>query len=488
MTQERTLIATTPLAGVRPLAWQGIQAITCYAQLVSLLETRLSAAHAAFLAEPQIDPMAHTADWYSAQKGTVQPLSSLPLADQVTVRQEISRLAASIQTLANELKNAADSNSKMAGSLLELALTYPSEDHLYRIGTQPVLVCWGCSAANAVATPEPLTRLASFTPPAAPPPKPEEPKPVHSPAVTAPVEVGQPQTAPVSSAPATEKKSSFPWWILFFLLGFLLCALIMPWLLPRLGLPSIRLDFLPGSCAMESTPPAPPPLPPAQKEALDGLGSSQDKEKALRDELNRLRLTFAERLAACPPKEAKIEPPPKVEPPKVEPPKAEPPKEPEPEVATLPVPQAKPEPPKEPEPVEKPREQPRNLKIPDKPTDMAFLEGCWLAEVGKLVNTTTGLPISVKFCFDKRGRGEVLIQEFDEQKRKVSECRGAATGRLLDATTLLIDDGGSIRCPDGSDYTRHEVFCENKGDIAVCNRPIPPPGTWTNVPFTRTTR
>ena len=506
MSQNRTLIATTPLAGVRPLAWQSIQAITCHAQLASLLETSLSPAHAAFLAEPQIDQTTHSADWYTQAQGTTQRLVDLPVAEQTALRQQIAALATPMQTLAAELQKAADSNSKMAGALLELALSYPSDDCLYRVGTQPVLTCWGCAPGNAAAAPESLTRVAMVAPTVTPPPSasavpplpvtPTPAAPTSAPSASSaqePAPAGTPKTAtataPAAAAPiaataeTSTQKSQRPWWILFFLLGFLLCALIMPWLLPRMGLPAISLDALPGGGGSSATAPPPPPTP-AQKEALSGLGSSQDAEKALRDELKRLRATLTERLAACPPpqKEAKVEPPPPPPPPP--PPEVKPEPVPEPEVAALPPPAPKPEPP----PLPEKKEQPKNLKIPDDQTDLSFLEGCWLAEVGKLINTDTGLPISIKFCFDNKGNGVSLLQEFDAQGRKISECKGRADARFIDKGMLIIDDRGTVMCPDGRNYVRTEAFCENKGDIAVCNRPVPPPNTWNSVPFTRTTR
>ncbi len=100
-----------------------------------------------------------------------------------------------------------------------------------------------------------------------------------------------------------------------------------------------------------------------------------------------------------------------------------------------------------------------------------------------MVNIRTKLPVAVKFCFDKNGKGEALVQEFDKKGRKVKECRGTATATLQPPNTLLIDDKGSIRCPDGSRYERTNATCINKDNVAVCSRP-----KYDDVPFTRTTR
>lgn len=441
MTQERTFIVTTPLEGVRPLAYQGVQAITCHAQLISLLEDRLTPAHAAFLAEPLVDSGSQSADWYTPAQGDVCRLDSLPPEQQQLLRARIAELAEPMQALSAELMGRPDSNSKMAGTQLELALNYPSEDCLYCVGTQPVLTCWGCAPGNAAAAPEPLTRLAAITPPP-PPPPPKEPAPT----------------------PTVSRRPRFPWWILFFLLGFILCALLMPWLLPRLGLPVLSLDLLPSGCA-----PARLPQPGSEE-----FNFAQDKEKALRAELERLRAEYAQRLAACPPPPVTVEPPPEPEIP------------PEPEVAALPVPEPKPTPPPEPKPEPK-KEQPQNLEIPDNPKDMSFLKGCWLAGKGLLKNTRTGLPVAVKYCFDANGRGDALIQEYDNRGRKIRECKGTATARLTADRRLHIDDNQTIVCPDGSRYNRTQAECIDRGGSALCSR-TNPPHNWKDVPFTKTTR
>ncbi len=441
MAQQRTFIATTSLEGMRPLAFQGVQAIACHAQLASLLEGQRAPDLAAFLAEPLIDQAQESADWYTPASAPLRRLSTLPEAEQRVLRAKIAEIATRIQTLAHTLQQAPDSNSKMAGSLLELALSYPSEECLYCTATgDPVLICWGCAPGNVAAAPEALVRMASVAPLQPPPPRPATPPPVETPAAaveTPSAPPPLPPSSPVAAAP-TPRRSTWPWWILFFLLGFLLCALIMPWLLPRLGLPSVTLDFLPGGCS------APPPTVTVQTPVPEGLGFSQDKEKALRDELNRLRQSYLDRLQTCPPKAAKIEPP-------VEQPK--------------------------------PPEQPSKLEIPETPTDLAFLEGCWMAGEEMLVNSRTKLPVAVKFCFDKDGKGDALVQEFDAKGKKVKECKGKATATLKPPNILIIDDKGSIVCPGGAKYERTQATCINKDNVAVCSRP-----KYDDIPFTRTTR
>ena len=203
MTNKRTFIATTPLEGMRPLAFQGVQAIACHAQLVSLLETRLSSAHAAFLAEPLMDQMGHSADWYTPLQGDVRKLSELPVAEQQLMRARIADYAVQMQALAAELQQMADSNSKMAGTLLGLALSYPSEDLLYRVGDQPVLIGWGCAPGNVAAAPEPLTRLATVAPAPPPPPPPK-------PAIAAVAETAGPAATTTAATEETPRRKTPP--------------------------------------------------------------------------------------------------------------------------------------------------------------------------------------------------------------------------------------------------------------------------------------
>ena len=68
MAQQQFITSTSQIE-LRALAWQGIQASTCYEQLVYILQTKLSPSHAALLAQPVMDTSnpkygEKEVDWY----------------------------------------------------------------------------------------------------------------------------------------------------------------------------------------------------------------------------------------------------------------------------------------------------------------------------------------------------------------------------------------------------------------------------------------
>ena len=63
--ERRVFITTTNTVNLRPLAWQGVRAVACYEQLARILQSRLTAAHLALLAEPIPDSSGENVDWYA---------------------------------------------------------------------------------------------------------------------------------------------------------------------------------------------------------------------------------------------------------------------------------------------------------------------------------------------------------------------------------------------------------------------------------------
>ncbi len=509
-----TFITSTELADLRPLAWQGVQASSCYDQLVRLLQTRLGPKQAALLAEPIVDAQQGKVDWYSSAEGNIQRLLDLAPEQQNAVRAELASLGEAIYEIAQNLKNTPDSNSTMAGALLEMSISFPSEEYLYLVGNQPVISAWGYAPGNLSASPENLTRVkllplaASVFPQASETPENENNQNAEETTNQNTALPNNQQTAAAFAAPTSgvnevnEQPAEtqvvrhvfpFPWAILAFVLSVLLCAFLLFWLLPRLGV----LDFGPAGCsrtqpivnatAEGAKPQETKPHTPGMEEYF----RAQGREQALRNELERLRREYELRLLGCgqraeapPPLEPTPEPPQEVVPPVPDLviPKPEPKPEPKPK------PKPKPEPKPEPKPQPKPQAEGDGLVIPQDPSDLSFLEGCWDAQTG-LKSTRTNMPISVKYCFDGNGNGTVSIIERDRNRRALQECRGQAKARLNGAT-LQIDDLGA-KCPGGVTYEKERIRCRNAdGSQALCTGVGNPSGetNWQDKPFTRTSR
>jgi hypothetical protein len=314
---EQTLVLTTTL-GVRPLGVRGEPLHSTQTQIRTAIRRRLGDRYAALLAEAQPHADGPGLDWYAEVEGRVRPLRELPAAERADVVAEVYRMLEQIAEVGRELARSGTGDAALTGRSLQLATGRPSDDYIFLIGKQPVIVAWGYEHE---ALPRPLI------PNLPPPPVPVEPPP--APAVLA--------AAPVAVA-ATQ-----PWWgrwLYWLLLGLLLLALLLAlsWLLRSCapGGPDVAINRLPGEPPPPELP-APPDPTPEKRVTLVGL---QDRDRDLRAELARLEAELTDRRAQCKP--------------------PEPPKPPEPQVAVAP-------PPPPPRPVVRPPEPPRPAPRPEPP-------------------------------------------------------------------------------------------------------------------------
>ena len=471
-----TFITTTPRSSVEALRYQGITVSENHAQLQSMLQRNLSPEHALFFAEPVLNSAGTSVDWYTSLEGKAVPLDELPPEERQAALQEIRRLAGDINELAEGLKQGGEGSKSVRGNILSLALRYPGQEYLYVVGKQPVLLCWGFSAASASVGPEDLMRLGAAAPlasvPLAPVPEP---------------------TAP----PPPETSSGWLRSLLFLLLGLLFCLgllFLAGLLLGRSGCPalvSLPVVNATKGCSSDAGPVPEKKAETLSPEVVSALTAEQEKERSLRRQLDDLRRQLSARLAECPR--------PKKEEPRAELPKPIPlrPEEPKaPEVAPDPDPPAEPpaladlmpttpEPPKEPPaPKEKPapKEPPAPQKAPELPkpkqvakgdtleipdgarekNDLSFLEGCWYCETG-LFSSATGEPVTVLYCFDANGQGSRTIQE----KRTGGKCQGSVRAQF-DSSGQLRIRGGNAKCTSGGAFVPQTVECQQQGKKASC--------------------
>lgn len=277
-----TLIATTPRGNMHPLAYQGILATECHHQIVSILRSRLGDGPVLLFAEPAFDASRDLIDWYSPVQGTPVKMLDLPPDRQDAVRAGLLKMASDIQTQARQLKDTGDNSRVLSGSIIELALQYPSEDCIYLVGEQPVLICWGFGPATAGASPQDLSRLATLAPRQAPPPATiSTPAPPQSVAVVN----GSPEVFELVQAP--RKKHRFLKWLLA-LLGL---ALLL-WLLWLYFGPAIKQRLFPAQALLSlMTPPAPG--------GTDALPAAVEQGDRLRRERDALLASLAAKGAQC---------------------------------------------------------------------------------------------------------------------------------------------------------------------------------------------
>ena len=458
---QRIFITTTPLARLRPLSWQGMHAAACYGQFSRILKDRLGPAHLALFAEPFPDDRNLAADWHAwlpeeTPQGPPVRLTDMPPDSRAQAREHMIELGRPVYELARELKQNPDTNTAAAGILLEMALTFPGEEYVYMFGSQPVLTAWGYAPDSPEAEPEHLTRLRL-----AAPSRENETDTSRMPGPTLQEENDFSANSGKASRVETfgaAGKHVFPWPFAAFLGGALAAALLLYIFTPETPFGGSGGRAAPYGNSTANAP----------SELKQNFLRAQGEEEVLRAELERLRREYHYRLAQCgkPDQEATGTPPsgPAQETGKpVQEQEAVPPV---PELALPEIPSPPPAPPKpkedaapvpKPEPSPAPKPKNEHLEIPDNPKNLAFLEGCWEAEIpqgapGRYART----PQRLVYCFDKNGKGTGILSS-----RATGEeiCVGGAEGELKGDSLSIRDKpplqpraciGETITCQNSS--------------------------------------
>ena len=313
MGERPTLLMTTRL-GVRPLGVRGDPLHAVAGQLLAVIRRRLGDGPANLLAEPQMRESGDGIDWYAAQGGTARRLSELGEDERSDVLRTVETHIQAIRTLGGQLQASATSEeARLIGRSLELATARPSDDFIFVVDGQPVIVAWGYEA-EAAASMQPL-------------PVAIVPKPL-------------PPAAVFASAPAVALSQRLAWapWLSALLFGLLLLLLLLlaSWLLRA----CIPVD---PSLHVAAHQEPPPPAPEAPPDPTPLLKASLDEEKAdeqkLKAELASLQDELKGKLEQCKPIEPPKPPPPPPPPPAA---KAPPPSPPQQQAAAPPAPPAPP--------------------------------------------------------------------------------------------------------------------------------------------------
>lgn len=303
MGERPTLILTTRL-GVRPLGVRGDPLHAVAGQLLSVIRRRLGDGPANLLAEPQMRESDDGIDWYAARPGAVHPLAELSEGERTDALATVKTHLAAIRALGVQLQAPdASEEAHLIGRSLELATARPSDDFIYVVDGQPVIVAWGYEADAA----QSLQTFAS-------PPVPRMEGPV----------------ATFASAPAVALPARLGWsrWLSALLFGLLLLLLLLitSWLLRACSPVDPTLNVATIETPAPPAPEAPPDPTPLLKASLD---ETQGDDKRLKAELAALQIDLKAKLDQCKP---------------IEPPKPPPPP-PQPQVAAKPAPPPPPPPP-----------------------------------------------------------------------------------------------------------------------------------------------
>ncbi|MBL8674999.1 MAG: hypothetical protein JNL07_08945, partial [Rhodospirillales bacterium] len=383
------------------------------------------ARQAALLAEPQPHAGGGRIDWYSAAPGVVRALAGLPPPEAEALRAEVATMLAAIERVGRELEAGTTDDGRLAGASLRLASAAPADEYVFRVGDQPVVVCWGYEAGGAGAVlPGAFLPATQAIPPAAAAVAPQLPPGMALAPAAAPA-MAFAAAAPMPAAAVAARAAPFAWplWLGIGLAAILL-LLGTSWMLRHLlpFSPAIDIALLP----VPPAPPAPPP-PPDPRPALEAaIAAAQADEPRLRGILASMRDQAAARIRDCKP------PPP-------------------------------------PKPIDLPEDRWGK-------GELAILKGCWV--LGKPTPSrlrpneggeVMGTQHAGRLCFDDKGNG-TNTSSATYPGYGSSRCHGPATAKF-DGTGKLRITYPRVEC-DPSRFFRYAggMTCRRISDtVAMCD-------------------
>lgn len=221
-----TFLVTTSSEGLQPL---GTAAQRSFELITGTLSARLGDEHARLFAEPVATEHGDRIDWHASMPGTATPLPDLPAQDQQELRDRLGRLVADIRAEADRLGASADAQDQRLSEALANAIEIPDEAMIHALCDpdgvlHPVLVHWAWLQDGQKSVRGLLTAMV--------------PRPQPAPVVATGADAG-PRTVAV-----------LPWWWLI-LLGWLLLAALLAYILYLMiapcGLNGVRPVYCPAA-------------------------------------------------------------------------------------------------------------------------------------------------------------------------------------------------------------------------------------------------
>jgi hypothetical protein len=142
-----TLVSTT-LAGARPLGMRGEPLHAAQDQIRGALRRRLGERYSRLLADAQAYDGGRSIKWYTNAPGPVIRLADLPESRRQALLHEIDGLMGDVEALSRRYGQSSNEDGRLLGQALALAAQRPSDDYLFLVGDQPVIVCWGYEAGS----------------------------------------------------------------------------------------------------------------------------------------------------------------------------------------------------------------------------------------------------------------------------------------------------------------------------------------------------
>lgn len=411
-------------------------------QLRETLRLRRYADVADTLAIPQINEHGDRIDWYAPFAGDVVPWSAATENERQAALSQLEMNQHALRKFSDELRQHDKPEQRLFGQLLEKALQFPDNQHVWLVGGKPVISFWGFVNARHQARLDPLDCL--------------------RPAVSAaPSAVAQPAVEPVTTPVAPQPLRRGWWWRipgwLRWLLPLLLLLLLVLFFL-RSCVPGVHI---PGISPSLPTPPnahitpdpahqtdnvtllpagesgvalSGEPVAHAPVTAVDGAPADADAGAAL-PTVDGSTGGQGEGAFPATTDDAATEPATAPEAAPVDPAMA-----PAVDPAT---------------PGDAPSASGKTpLMLPPEALaqgNTTFLNGRWHAGAG-IQDQRTGKPLSLNYQI-KDGKGEVQMTRGDGVS-----CRGEVNA-AIQAGQLVLNNAGEAQCSDGSAYRMPEVLC-----------------------------
>lgn len=421
-------------------------------QLRETLRLRKQSAVADTLAIPQVNEYGDRIDWYAPANGDVIPWSAATSSERQAALSQLENSHSVLRNLSSEYSQHSNPEQRLFGQLLEKALQFPDQNHVWLVGGKPVISFWGFVNARHPSRIDPLDCL-------------RPPVPI-APAVAAPAATVVAES--LTERPVTRRGW---WWVLPAWLRWLLPLLLLALLIMLLLRSCVPGLSIPGfSATLPALPDAQLKMP-AVNTGLHGTTGTVGSGLSLNGSGSGTVLPDSSLPSANQP--ANGETPANGEMPSAPAlPDEAPAENPSPvdlaapeSAAETPTPNATPglTPPDV-----TPGNSPTGVKVPlTIPTDALaqgntdFLNGRWHAGAG-IQDQRTGKPLSLNYQIND-GKGEVQMVRGDGVT-----CRGAVNA-AIQSGNLAINNQGEAQCSDGSVYQMPEVQCApGAQNIADC--------------------
>ena len=421
-------------------------------QLRETLRLRKQSAVADTMAIPQVNEYGDRIDWYAPANGDVIPWSAATSSERQAALSQLENSHSVLRNLSSEYSQHSNPEQRLFGQLLEKALQFPDQNHVWLVGGKPVISFWGFVNARHPSRIDPLDCL-------------RPPVPI-APAVAAPAATVVAES--LTERPVTRRGW---WWVLPAWLRWLLPLLLLALLIMLLLRSCVPGLSIPGfSATLPALPDAQLKMPAVNTGlhgttgtvgsglSLNGSGSGTvlpDSSLPSANQPANGETPANGEMPAAPalPDEAPAENPSPVD---LAAPES---------AAETPTPNATPglTPPDV-----TPGNSPTGVKVPlTIPTDALaqgntdFLNGRWHAGAG-IQDQRTGKPLSLNYQIND-GKGEVQMVRGDGVT-----CRGAVNA-AIQSGNLAINNQGEAQCSDGSVYQMPEVQCApGAQNIADC--------------------